>query len=49
VNSASWDDEASYEPEAKAEPPSCFSGPRRLSARIFVCFVSAVFLAYLVL
>jgi hypothetical protein len=49
VNSASWDDEASYEPEAKAEQPSCFSGPRRLSARIFVSFAFVVFLAYLVL
>jgi hypothetical protein len=44
-----WSDEASYEPEAEAEQPSCFSGPRRLSGRIFVSFASIVFLAYLVL
>jgi hypothetical protein len=49
VNSATWDDEARYEPEAEAEQPSCFSGLRRLSARIFVSFASAVFLAYLAL
>jgi hypothetical protein len=49
VNSASWDDEESYEPECKAEQPSCFSGLRRLSGRIFLSLASVLFLAYLVL